>query len=158
MQSEEKMPTVAENVLSRMTEKFPELGLIKESPGRVWLEFDCSKVREFFQFVRETWPDVHLSTITGLETSEAIEVIYHFVVDKVLVNVKVKTGPEAPSLDTIYDILPVADAYERELHDVLGIEFKGRESTPPLVLPDTWPQGYYPLRKNPNPKGGDENV
>lgn len=113
-------------------------------------------VRAMFSSLKAVWPGLHLSTITGLDTGSATELIYHFVVEKTLVSVRLTLDLERPEVDTVRDILPVADAYERELHDVLGVRFSGRDSTPPLVLPDNWPEGYYPLRKS--RKGGEKDV
>ncbi|HHW18401.1 MAG TPA: NADH-quinone oxidoreductase subunit C [Firmicutes bacterium] len=129
------------------------LSVQRLSRRRVWIEMPSGEVRAFFERVKKLWPALHLSTITGLDSGSEIEVIYHFDVDNVLVNLRVKLDANTPKVDTICDILPVSDAYERELHDVLGIEFAGRTSTPRLVLPDSWPEGSYPLRNVPK---GDE--
>jgi len=144
--SQETLST-QEKVVTLIQKTAPRVEVQRVSKRRLWLETEPQGLRTLFQSLKKAWPALHLSTITGLETDSGIEVIYHFEVEKVLVNLKVRLAAESLGLETICDILPVADAYERELHDVLGLEFSGRESTPPLVLPDTWPQGFYPLRK-----------
>ncbi|MHA1469845.1 MAG: NADH-quinone oxidoreductase subunit C, partial [Candidatus Asgardarchaeia archaeon] len=35
----------------------------------------------------------------------------------------------------------------REIHDVLGIDFKNHPNLERLILADDWPEGVYPLRK-----------
>jgi NADH-quinone oxidoreductase subunit C len=37
--------------------------------------------------------------------------------------------------------------YEREVHDILGVQFTGHPDLARLLLPDEWPDGVYPLRK-----------
>ncbi|MBE3518764.1 MAG: NADH-quinone oxidoreductase subunit C [Firmicutes bacterium] len=147
-----------EDLTRRVMDACPDLGLVLERirPRRIWMSMPSRNVRAMFSSLKGIWPEMHLSTITGLDTGSAIEVIYHFVLEKILVSVRIGLDPERPQVDTVSDILPVADAYERELHDVLGVEFSGRDSTPRLVLPDSWPEGYYPLRKS--AKGGEKDV
>lgn len=50
-------------------------------------------------------------------------------------------------VDTISDLFRASDWYELEAHDLLGVEFNGRPLRR-LVLPEDWPEGLYPLRKD----------
>ncbi|MEM0025565.1 MAG: NADH-quinone oxidoreductase subunit C [Zestosphaera sp.] len=50
-------------------------------------------------------------------------------------------------VDTISDLFRASDWYELEAHDLVGVEFNGRPLRR-LVLPDDWPEGLYPLRKD----------
>ncbi len=54
---------------------------------------------------------------------------------------------EAPRIPSITNVVPAADWCEMEAHDLLGIEFVGRDHYR-LVLPPEWPEGVYPLRKD----------
>lgn len=91
---------------------------------------------------------VHLSTITGVDLGEEIEVIYHFSREgAVELSLKVRVPKNKPVLPTITDITPAATLYEREVHDILGVVFKGHPNLSRLILPDEWPNGVYPLRK-----------
>jgi len=89
----------------------------------------------------------HLSTITALDASSEIEVIYHFAFTDALVSVKVWTPKDKPLLPSIVDLIPGAALYEREIHDLFGVKFEGNPDLSPLLLPDEWPKGVYPLRK-----------
>ena len=40
--------------------------------------------------------------------------------------------------------------HEFEVTDLLGVIFEGNPSPGHFVLPETWPQGIYPLRKDVN--------
>jgi NADH-quinone oxidoreductase subunit C len=48
----------------------------------------------------------------------------------------------------VVSLLPGAVLYEREVHDLLGVVFDGHPSLERLILPDDWPEGVYPLRKD----------
>ena len=51
-----------------------------------------------------------------------------------------------PVAPTITDVIPGAVLYEREVHDLLGVEFEGHPDLSPLLLPDDWPREVHPLR------------
>jgi Ni,Fe-hydrogenase III large subunit/Ni,Fe-hydrogenase III component G len=51
-------------------------------------------------------------------------------------------------IDSITKMVPAASWAEREMRDLLGIEPVGHEYLKRLVLPDGWPEGKHPLRKD----------
>lgn len=89
----------------------------------------------------------HLSAITGIDVGSKIEVVYHLTRGDLVLSLKVKTSKKNPVLPSIVDLIPGAVLYEREVHDLLGIIFKGNPDLSPLLLPDGWPSDVYPLRK-----------
>jgi len=50
--------------------------------------------------------------------------------------------------ESIAQDLPGADWYEREIHEMLGIIPRNHPNLKRLILPDDWPEGAYPLRKD----------
>ncbi|MBR1696767.1 MAG: NADH-quinone oxidoreductase subunit C [Anaerovibrio sp.] len=50
--------------------------------------------------------------------------------------------------DSITHIIPAAAWYEREIKDMFGLVPKGHPDLRPLVLHETFPEDFYPLRKN----------
>ena len=90
----------------------------------------------------------HLSTITGLDTGKEFEVLYHFAIRDLVLTLKVAVERDHPLLPTILGLYPAAVFYEREVHDLLGLYFEGHPDLRPLVLPEGWPEGVYPLRKD----------
>ena len=51
------------------------------------------------------------------------------------------------SLPTMTDFMPAANWIEREIHELLGVNFVGHPRLDKLLLPDDWQEGIYPLRK-----------
>ncbi|MEM3555382.1 MAG: NADH-quinone oxidoreductase subunit C [Candidatus Micrarchaeia archaeon] len=103
-------------------------------------EIKPNEIRELAEKLKET---DRLMAITAVDEGKNIMLCYHFwrVAENEIRNVKVKVKDE---VDTISDIIPNASYYEREIHDLFGVEFKGAKLEPLLI-----PKGYkkYPLRK-----------
>jgi len=59
--------------------------------------------------------------------AHGIEILYHFAHDRAnrFVNLRVVLDAQRPSIDSIAVRVPAADWIEREMHELLGIEFKG---------------------------------
>ncbi|MFW6183752.1 MAG: NADH-quinone oxidoreductase subunit C [Chloroflexota bacterium] len=96
----------------------------------------------------------YLAAITGLDLgAEAgeIEVLYHFCSGAAIVTLRVHTPRSQPVVPTVCDLIPSASFYERELSEMLGVEVKGTPDPRRLFLPDEWPDGVYPLRKDFDP-------
>jgi membrane-bound hydrogenase subunit beta len=89
----------------------------------------------------------HLSTITARDTGSELEILYHFLLNGVVITVRTSCPKDDPTIDSIVKIFPGAVLYERELNDILGIVPKGHPDLRRLVLPDDW-VGGYPLRKD----------
>ncbi len=94
-----------------------------------------------------------LCTITGLDGGESFEMIYHLTrKDGIVVNIKTSIPKENPVIKSIIDQFPSSEIYEREVVDLLGIKVEGLPEGPRYPLPDSWPEGEYPLRKDWKPK------
>ena len=91
----------------------------------------------------------HLSTITAQQRNdqpEEIQIFYSFWVGQSL-SLMIKLPESSMKLPSIISIIPGADFYEREVSEMFGIEFTGRQETPPLLLPDDWDQGPPFMKK-----------
>ncbi|MBZ0289109.1 MAG: NADH-quinone oxidoreductase subunit C [Anaerolineae bacterium] len=93
----------------------------------------------------------YLAGITGLDLgTEAGQflILYHFCASAAVLTLRVSVPREAASVPSICDVLPPASFYERELREMMGIEVVGLPNPDHLFLPDDWPDGVYPLRKD----------
>ena len=100
--------------------------------------------------------DAELSTITGVDLGNEIELNYHMACAGTI-TIKNRVPREKPITQTITDILPGANLYEREVFDLLGVVFEGHPNLERLLLPESWPQGNYPLRRDWKPSVDQEN-
>jgi Ni,Fe-hydrogenase III component G len=93
----------------------------------------------------------YLAGITGLDLGvEAgkMEVLYHFCAGAAVVTLRVRLPRDDALVLSICDVLPAASFYERELREMMGVEVVGLTNLDHLFLPDDWPDGVYPLRKD----------
>ncbi|MCX8209179.1 MAG: NADH-quinone oxidoreductase subunit C [Sulfolobales archaeon] len=93
----------------------------------------------------------YLKTCAGVDergTSGFYSIYYIFGLDSHGVDavLKVLVPEHDPLIPSILPEVPAADWCELEIRDLLGIELSGR-LTKRLVLPEDWPDGVYPLRK-----------
>jgi len=100
----------------------------------------------------------HLSTITGVDVGTEIELIYHLFHKDALISLRLRVPKEDPTVRTIVDLIPGATLYEREVHDLLGVRFRGNPDLSPLLLPDTWPKDVHPLLKEWTPERINERM
>ncbi len=89
----------------------------------------------------------HISTITGVDAGNVVEVIYHFDCRHTMLNLKIPLSKDDLKVPTITDVFPGAVLYERDLMEMLGVKVGGHPDPRRLFLPDDWPEGVYPLRK-----------
>lgn len=103
-------------------------GFLKTAPG---FEFD------------------YLTAITGVDYYDYLEVVYQLTSIKRNHGLVVKArcyGRENPTLPSVVGLWRGADFQEREIHDLMGINFEGHPNLRPIFL---W-EGFegYPLRKD----------
>ena len=95
-------------------------------------------------------PGCRLATATGLDVRDGIDILYHWAIEPpgAVVTLKVLAAGPEPAVDSIATVLPAANWIEREIHDLLGAEFRGHPDMRRLILDDSWPEGVHPLRKD----------
>jgi len=112
------------------------------------------RVLEACMLVVEDGQFYHLSTITGLDEGETIDVFYHFWKGNGFITVKTSVPKADPKLPSVSASLPSALFYEAEVMDMLGVVFEGNPMVgKKLLLPDAYPpQAPPPLRKEADPE------
>ncbi len=114
----------------------------------IYVTVKAEAVRKAVEWMKTEWGLTHLSTITGMDLRGELAVIYHFEVKAVSVSLHIQVPTSHPEVDSITPLIPGAVLYEREVHDLLGIKFKGHPNLARLILPEDWPKDVYPLRKD----------
>ena len=98
--------------------------------------------------------------ITGIDwpARNCIEVVYHLysLQHRHAVVLKVETDRARPSVPTVEGVWKAANWLEREVFDMLGVDFVGHSDMRRILLPDDW-EGN-PLRKDYQEAGGYHGV
>jgi len=92
----------------------------------------------------------YLAAITGLDPgveAQELEVLYHFCTASAVITLRARLPKASPEVPSLCQIIPSAEAYERELREMFGVNVVGLRNPEPLYLPDDWEAGLYPLRK-----------
>lgn len=90
----------------------------------------------------------YLRNVSGVDQQTHMEVAYHLVSISTKDNyaVKVKTDREQPSVPSVTPVWNTANWNEREIYDLLGIDFPGHPDLRRIMMPDDWVG--HPLRKD----------
>lgn len=146
-----------EQIQTKLTDKFPPLKdkVRTQRPRRIFAEAEMKEFESVFAFAVNELGFTMLCTITGLDEGTTFGFIYHLArEDGITLNLKTSVSKDAPIIETMTGYFPTADIYERELVDLFGVTVDGLKPGPRYPLPDDWPKGEYPLRKDWKPKSG----
>jgi len=144
-----------ETIQQNLIAQFPALDgrITIQRARRVWVDVPLEQFHPVLDHCDGRLDVNILLTITGLDEAENFGVIYHMAgTDGIIVNLKVRVPKDKATLRSVTSRFPSAEAYERELKDLLGIEVTGLPEGPRYPLPDKWPDGQYPLRKDWKPE------
>lgn len=151
--------TIEESMIQKLTENFKSMDGKCTTPRarRIFAEVPQSDSMKVLEFIKNKLDFKILCTITGLDLGEEMQVVYHLAnEDGVVLNLKLNVPKSNPVIETVTSVYEGATFYEREIIDLLGFEVKGLKPGNRYPLPDWWPEGQYPLRKDWDPKSVDQ--
>ena len=134
-----------------LAKTFPTLqGKIRiQRARRIFVDVGAERFAEVFDYLVHRAGFTILCTITGLDLGATLGALYHLAQESgIVLTVAIAVPKEAPVIRTVTSTFPAADAYEREMVDLLGMQVEGLAPGNRYPLPDNWPAGQYPLRKD----------
>jgi Ni,Fe-hydrogenase III component G len=134
------------------------LEVYEKSPGRTFIAVDPNRLPDIAEYCYKEL-GCRFSIATGIHMTGGVEILYHFALDGAhrFLNLRVLLDLERPSIESIAARVPAAEWIEREMHELLGIEFKHHPDMRHLLLADDWPDGSYPLRRDWKAGGDGDN-
>jgi Ni,Fe-hydrogenase III component G len=135
------------NKLAEIKDKL--IAIEQKADNRIYLPCEAENSYAVNKFLFEDI-GARFCIATGIDSDDCFEILYHYSYDQLGCVITVKAfirDREKPAIESIAPFLPAAEWIEREIHDILGIEFKNHPNMRRLILADDWPEGVYPLRK-----------
>ena len=135
--------------------RFPgRVGQGKEFRGEYSVEVDREIIRAAAEHLKYQLGFnflVDVSSIDYFGDEPRYEVVYEFCglggpVDQVHLRLKVKVSEDDPNIDSLVPVFQGADWHEREVFDMMGINFTGHPDLRRILMWEGYP--YYPLRKD----------
>ena len=140
-----------EEILKDLKEKFKEdiVDVFDKSSKRVYIEIRAEALVRIATYVFKDLK-ARFNITTGTDRRDCMELLYHFTLEDIdlTISFRVKLPKKDPQIDSLLPLMKGADWIEREIHELLGIRFKGHPNLAKLLLPDEWPDGVYPLRRD----------
>jgi Ni,Fe-hydrogenase III component G len=117
----------------------PSRGLVRINPERIVDVSEFLFIRQGFRFI----------IASGYDSNEGLEIMYHYMLDEshFILNVNVVLPRENPVIESITPLIKGANWIEREILEILGIEFRNHPQPEPLLSKENWEKGYYPYRR-----------
>lgn len=125
------------------------LDFLNKSPKRVYIEIKPKALHCVVTYLfRELGARFNIASGTDMRTY--IEILYHFMLEDInlLISIRVKLDRDKPVIESLAPRIEAFNWIEREISELLGVEFKGHPDMRRLLLADEWPEGVYPLRQD----------
>ncbi len=136
---------------SRITQRREGIG--KRPSYDIWFDIDRDLLHDAVEeLIAIHFP--HLGVISGTDIGDAVELNYHFSIyygtkhAEYMVTLTAALPKSDLRVATIADLIPGAVFSEREKQEMLGVEVVGIPDGRRLFLPEEFPEGVYPWRKD----------
>lgn len=148
---------------------FETVNLLLEDWAERFETPDPNRIEVFMKNIEDLVPAVvglrvkklgYLTAIVGLdpgEESDELEILYHFCAEQVMIILRFRVSKANAAAQSLSDIIPSAESFERELKEMYGVSVIGLRNPSHLYLPDDWKEGVYPLRKGVDPRSAFTN-
>jgi NADH-quinone oxidoreductase subunit C len=145
-----KMPL--EEMRSRIEKAtgFSGFVVLQQKQRRIQGQIPAASLHGFAVTLKHTLGFEHLSAISCVDWIDEgrFELVYHFwnYEQGILVQAKISIDRKQPAQPTITDLWQPAKFFERDIHEMFGVDFPGNEDLSRYILSD-W-EGPPPMRKD----------
>ena len=141
-----------EDIAKKIHDKYDEKiqKWFEHNEHRIYVDIDPKDLVEFGRFLFEDL-QARFIIASGVDTPRGgIEIIYHFDFYQLPQVFSVRVFLEKPELEveSLAPYIKGTEWIEREIHELLGVNFRNHPNMVHLILPDDWPEGNYPLRRD----------
>ena len=138
-----------EEILKGIKARFKEdiVNYHDKSARRAYIEIKSESLRKVAEYIFRDL-GARFNIATGVDARYHMEILYHFTIEDInlLISLRVKLDKSNLEIDSLTSLMEGANWIEREIHELLGINFRGHPDLRRLLLSDDWPEGVHPLR------------
>ncbi len=124
--------------------------VVEKSRRRLEVKLPAEGLYAFAAALRTRLGFEHLSAISCVDwiADHQFELVYHFWTyrDNCLLSAKVRIDRETAAMGTLTDLWQPASFFERDIHEMFGVDFLGNKDQERFILTD-W-KGPPPMRKD----------
>lgn len=132
-----------------------EAGVKKRVKRRsLWIRVDRDKIRDAVSLLKEIDKYPHFSIISASDEGNEVELNYHFalgyggMLEEFPISFKVTIPKNDLKIKSITGLIPAAIFSEREIREMVGVEFEELPDKRHLFLTKDFPDGVYPWRRD----------
>lgn len=125
------------------------VALYDKSPSRVYADIRAEALPRVARWLFGE-AGARFNIASGVDVRHRLEVLYHFTAEEInlVISLRVCVPKDHPAIPSLAVAIPATNWIEREMNEMLGIEFPGHPEMKRLLLSDEWPAGSYPLRQD----------
>jgi len=137
---------------SRVYER--EVGARKHVYTSLWLDVERSGFRAAVSHVAQLQDSPHFSVIAQVDLGDSVDLLYHFSLftgepnKAIALVLRVTLSKTDLTIPTITDLIPGAIFSERETQEMMGVTVVGIPDGRRLFIPEDFPEGVYPWRRD----------
>lgn len=136
-------------VIQLIKYNFEPIKIEEKRKQNISAEFKAESIIQVLSYLK-SHSYKHLSTISCVDwiDDNQFELVYHIYSYEDFINISIKTriDREKATFVTLKEVWPVAEFYERDIHDFFGVEFQGNDNLEELIL-ENW-NDIPPMRKD----------
>ncbi len=145
--AKKKNVKVMDDLKKKLKKKIIDISKPREK--RIYIRVTPERAAEVVEYLFKKYK-CKFCTATGIDMREGIEIIYHLAREdkNMVINVKTLVPYSNLEIESIGKKIPAFRWIEREINEMLGVDFKGHPDMRRLLLADSFPKGKFPLRKD----------
>ncbi len=140
------------DVLKEIKDKLSKkiLKVYEKSSRRAYIDLRPDDIPAAASFICKDLK-ARFATASGVDAPENIEILYHFVFDELdkIISLRTQLDKKNPQIESLTSVIGGTEWIEREIHELLGVNFRNHPDLRKLLMAEDWPpQGQYPLRRD----------